>query len=285
MTNNLKTNKNIAIVTPLKDEMENIPLLMEKITQQKAQIKYWVIVENGSTDGSKEKLEEFDHVENVEKFIVLHFTLPNEKYELGTKYATVVNHGFNYLIEKHLLEKLDYVGILDADCFPGSNYYQELIDFMEATPRLGIASGLAYSLDGTYDGKSKDWVRGNCRLWKIKCFKESGYIIGPSADALSVCKAEIKGWLTKTKKDLTYQCREVGNKVNYSYYGYSAYYRGIPVFYAILKTLNYILIGQPKNAKGYFNGYFNALINKKEKSKDQDILNYFSRILSRKILK
>ncbi|WP_163712916.1 glycosyltransferase [Mangrovibacterium lignilyticum] len=275
--------KNVAIITPLKDEKDNIPILVEKISKQKHPIKYWVIVENGSTDGSKELLSKFKKIENVENFIVLHFSLPTEKYELGIKYATVVNQGFQYIRKNNIIDELDFIGILDADCFPGPTYYQDLIKFMEKDPQLGIASGLAYSLDGVYDGKSKNWVRGNCRLWKIECFREAGYIIGPSADALSVCKAELKGWKAETLKELSYQCREVGNKVNYAYYGYSAYFRGIPPMYATIKIIKYFAIGQFKNAKGYCDGYFSSYFRKKERINDQDILNYFSKSLRRKL--
>ncbi|MBC7390995.1 MAG: glycosyltransferase, partial [Opitutaceae bacterium] len=73
----------IAIVTPLKNELGNIPLLMESIKKQDMPLEYWIIVENGSNDGSKEFLAGLKEVENVKNFIVINFALPNEKYELG----------------------------------------------------------------------------------------------------------------------------------------------------------------------------------------------------------
>ncbi|WP_439489779.1 glycosyltransferase [Algoriphagus sp.] len=275
----------IAIVTPLKNEIDNISFLIDKISSQSIPISYWIIVENGSVDGSRERLAEISEIKNVENFVVLNFSLPNEKYELGIKYATVVNQGFNYLKNQGILDNLDYVGILDADCFPPPNYYEELTTFMSSDSKIGISSGLAYSLDGVYDGKSRDWVRGNCRLWKISCFKQAGYFVGPSADALSVCKAELLGWTSKPKHDLKYECREVGNKVNYSYYGYSAYFRGISPLYALIKSFNYARLGQFSNFKGYFSGYFGSYFGGKERIEDKEIKLYFSNYLSKKIFK
>ncbi|WP_158967146.1 glycosyltransferase family A protein [Paraglaciecola sp. L3A3] len=273
----------IAIVTPLKNEIKNLPLLIEKVTNQNIEVEHWVIVENGSDDGSKEFLEKITSLPNVKHLTVLNFTLPVEKYELGIKYATVVNQGFEYLSKNNYLEAIDFVGILDADCFPDENYYQELTTFMNNSTEIGISSGLAYSLDGKYDGKSRDWVRGNCRLWKQQCFLEAGYFVGPSADALSVCKAELKGWKSIPMQTLSYKCRDVGENVNYSYYGYSAYYRGIPPAYAFLKAFKYLLQGSVGNFTGYFKGYFGAWYNKKPRINDSEILEYFSNYYAKKL--
>ncbi|RXG25998.1 glycosyltransferase family 2 protein [Leeuwenhoekiella marinoflava] len=273
----------IAIVTPLKDEKSNIELLIRSIQQQNQKIYAWVVVENGSKDGSAEILAKIQNLDNVEHFIVLNYSLPNDKYELGVKYATVVNQGFEYLRNASYFETLDFIGILDADCFPGASYYEKLTDFMTKDKTIGISSGLAYNLNGKYDGKSRDWVRGNCRLWKKACFDEAGYIVGPSADALSVCKAEIKGWRCEPLKELAYNCREVGEKVNYEYYGYSAYFRGITPLFAFLKSLNYLFILKPKNFSGYFKGYFSAFFSKKSRIEDAEIRRYFSNYLAKKM--
>jgi glycosyltransferase involved in cell wall biosynthesis len=275
----------IALVTPLKNEMGNIPDLMQKISTQSIPIKYWIIVENGSEDGSKEYLANLKEVPNVEFFIVKHFTLPNEKYELGQKYSTVVNQGFLYLAENSIFPEIDFLGILDADCFPDPGYYRQLTSFMRQNERIGLSSGWGYTLEGKYDGEAKNWVRGNCRLWKKECFIESGYIVGPSADTLSLCKAELKGWLAIPDQTLVYHCREVGKKVNYSYYGYSAYFRGITPLYAIFKTINYFFIGKSTQAYGYFKGYFTSYFSRKERIQDPAIRNYFARYFFKKLEK
>ncbi|WP_280564957.1 glycosyltransferase [Chromohalobacter sp. 48-RD10] len=275
--------KKISLVTPLKDEIDNILVLLEAVKSQTISIQNWVVVENGSTDGSKELLDEISTLTNVKNFKVVSFVLPSEKYELGGKYATVVSVGISYLLENNLMSETDYLGILDADCTPPPNYYEDLVRFLESDAALGISSGQAYHLDGSYDGKNSNWPRGNCRLWKRECFISSGYIIGPSADALSVCKAELKGWKCYASKDLFYVCREVGKKVDYSYYGYSAYYRGIPIHFSILKSINYMLIGKFSNGASYFKGYICSFLRRKDRVADIDIIRYNKRILWRRV--
>ena len=276
---NLNTCK-IGVVTPLKNELLNIELLIDSVSEQSVPIEYWIIIQNGSTDGSKEFLEGISSVKNVANFKVINYELPNEKYELGLKYANVVNQGFMYLKEIGAIDNnLDYIGILDADCFPSKNYYEKLIAFMASAPQIGISSGIGRNMEGKLDKESRSWVRGNCRLWTIDCFKNAGYVLGPSADTLSVCKAELKGWKAIPKLDLIYQCRDMGTNVNHSYYGYSAYYRGTTPFYALLKTIKHLVVGEFTQGKRYFKGYFNAFRDKKEQIKDKDIYNYFSNYL------
>lgn len=277
----------IILVTPLKDEMTNISKLIESISSQNLSIYCWIIVENGSKDGSKEFLDSIQRVENVKNFFVLNFTLPNDEYQLGFKYSTVVNEGFKYavrLIKESKLERPEFIGICDADCFPQSDYYEKLTSFMN-TKGVDISSGIGRFHNGKSDGEASEWVRGNCRLWNYLCFEDCGYYIGPSADALSLGKAELKGYTAYPNPKITYICREMGSRTRYSYYGYSSYYRGISPFYAILKFFNYIFVGQHKQGVQYLNGYFTSYIKRKERLQDLDLRQYFSNSLVRKLKK
>ena len=80
----MSSSKKIVLVTPLKDEMENIDRLIESIAVQDSPIYAWIIVENGSRDGSKEYLDKVTNVSNVEHFIVINFSLPVEKMKWKT---------------------------------------------------------------------------------------------------------------------------------------------------------------------------------------------------------
>jgi glycosyltransferase involved in cell wall biosynthesis len=280
-----KTNK-IAIVTPLKNEIDNLSHLISSIKNQKINIHTWVIVENGSTDGSKEYLQKILELDNVSNFFVLNFSLPNDTYELGFKYSTVVNQGFKYIkeiIELGVIAKPDFIGICDADCFPNENYFYELTAFMNKND-IAISSGVGVFEDGKPDGEADNWVRGNCRLWKWECFIDCGYIVGPSADALSLGKAELNGYHTKPNHSLIYKCREMGQRTRYDYYGYSSYYRGITLTYAVLKFFNFIRIGQASQGVGYLRGYISSLFSRKDRLDDIALRTYFSKILQRKIV-
>ena len=55
----------IALVTPVKDEIKNLPKLFESMEKQSINIYSWVIIQNNSTDGSKEYLEKIKCVDNL----------------------------------------------------------------------------------------------------------------------------------------------------------------------------------------------------------------------------
>jgi glycosyltransferase involved in cell wall biosynthesis len=219
----------IALVTPLKNEIENIDTLFASVSSQQCEIAVWIIVENGSSDGSAEKLKSISVPENVKRLEILTFSLPEETYALGVKYATVVNQGFlrlREIITRDGMALPSHVGILDADCAPSVGYFGELVKRM-AIDSIDLASGVGVFDNGRPDGEAKDWVRGNCRLWSWPCFEDVGYVVGPSADTLSLSKAVSRGYRAKPYHDLVYHCREMGKKSRYDYYGYSAYYRGV----------------------------------------------------------
>ena len=56
----------IAIVTPLRNEEKNINKLFDAVSKQTTNIFSWVILENGSTDGSKKILKNIECPVNVE---------------------------------------------------------------------------------------------------------------------------------------------------------------------------------------------------------------------------
>lgn len=274
----------IALVTPLKDEIENIDKLIRSIEKQSIPIFSWIIIENDSTDGSKEKLSSIKTLKNVNHYEVINIELPNKEYALGTKYASIIDIGFKALKKKKYYKDLDYIGILDSDIFAEKNYFEKLLTSFNSNPKLGITSGRIIDEKGKYDLSNKNWVRGGCRLWRIECFEESGYVIGPSADTLSVAKARIKKWEV-IPTDAHVVSRLVGTRIDYGYYARSAYFRGHTLPFAILKSLLIFSKGYPKRSYSYFRAFFHEFLKKSSRIEDEEILKYYKYYLVRKLLK
>lgn len=274
---------NIALITPLKDEYDSIERLINSIQSQTLQIHTWIIVENDSTDGSKEKLDEVKKINNVLFFKVINLSFKNKAYQLGFKYSTIVNYGFKCLVENNAkYAELDYIGILDSDCFPEKQYFEKLISFMSADESIGISSGRLVFEDGALHKVNQNHVRGSGRLWNKKCFDDAGYIIGMSADSLSTAKAILKGWKVSVCNNAFITSRIAGARKGFSYYGKSAYYRGNTLFYALAKTLKYLFKLRFKYALSFFWGYFSFYVRKVNRVDDKQVLNYFK---NKKILK
>jgi len=270
--------KNIAIVTPLKDEVNNIDRLIESIVNSTFPIYSWIIVENDSSDGSKEKLEKIKEVKNVKFFKVLNMNFEDKSYQLGIKYSTVVNYGFEFLKNTEpLFEQIDFIGILDSDCFPHPNYYQELTTFINTNRKIGISSGVILFDNGKPHNVKLNHVRGSGRLWAIECFKDAGYIIGMSADSLSSAKAKINGWLVEVCPNAYVNARIAGARNGFEYYGASAYYRGNTLSYAVLKSLKNLAILKWQFAYGFFIGYLKSYMKNTPRVQDTALLTHFKK--------
>jgi glycosyltransferase involved in cell wall biosynthesis len=270
----------IALVTPLRDELGNLPDLFEGIRRQTVPIRYWVIVENDSTDGSRECLREAEKPPNVAEMDVLNITTANGAYQLGAKYAGIVNTGFDHIQRKWGVGDLDYIGILDADCIPEPTYFEKLVAFMAAHDDVGISSGVIRLENGESDIASADWVRGGCRLWKSACFRECGYIVGPSADTLSAIHAETAGWAVKVCKGAWVRSRETGVRSGYGYYGSSCHFRGIGPVYALAKAL-FLSTRSLSVGREFLLGYFGSFFSGAKRISDERILRYHRRYLWR----
>jgi len=131
---------------------------------------------------------------------------------------------------------LDFIGILDSDCFPESLYFEKLIQFMNNDKQIGIASGILLLNTGSKRFSNPDHVRGSGRLWKKACFDQAGYYIGMSADSISRIKAELLGWKARVIENAIFYSREANSVVSLEYGGRSAHFNGFTIVYVILNS-------------------------------------------------
>jgi glycosyltransferase involved in cell wall biosynthesis len=276
----------IALVTPLKNERENIERFLSVLSKQSIEIFSVIILENDSDDGSKEYLEPILTVPNIKHFTVINLEFEDKSYRVDAKYSSIVQKGFEYLEQQEYFNDLDFIGILDSDCFPEENYYEELTAFMNSDNKLGISSGLIFTDAGKLHKTNINWVRGGCRLWKIDCFKSAGFLVEPSPDVISVALAHIHGWTTRPCKRIKVISREVGENGDYSFYGASAHYRGHTIIYIIIRSLYYTLYKLDLvRAIQYLRGYLSSIMNNNKKLSNKKLRTYYNWYLFNKLIK
>lgn len=298
---------NYAIVTPCKNEEWNLPNLIKSVLAQTIRPVLWVIVDDGSTDKSGEILDQFEKEYDWVK--VIH--LEEAKEYLGAHISYVYNSGFeyikNYSDESPLL--WEYIGILDSDAIAEPEYFEKLIYRFEMNPKLGIASGstcentenIIHILRGenskfdvtlqeswnTYPFSLKgkqvrlDLPMGSARLWKRKCFEETGGCFDNinMPDAISNVKAKIKGWETARFPEIKLIERSglsaKGNWYGYQDRGKANYVVNLPLRIILLKALNYSVHKPHYSGIAYFWGYFKSVISRNEQVKDKEVIRYY----------
>ncbi len=276
------------LVTPVRNEEDNIPDLIESVRNQSITPLLWVFADDNSTDATahliKQAMKQRDYI---------HYIKSGEVLQYGhSSYAKTVRAGFsfavNYAIKKGIA--YDYLGLLDADAVPEKTYFEKLIHALQASEKLGIVSGQLYLVR---KGKHKpenlgNWPRGPARLHKRQCFEEiGGWPESTNPDTVSNIKAELRGW--QIGRVMSAKCihkRKVSSKggvwYRYSDVGKGAYYLNYHPVYALLNGL-YIMMTNVRFYCGiaYLLAYFKALLRKDVQYHDAEITKYFSQSVAR----
>ncbi len=190
-----------VLITPARNEASYIELTIKSVVSQTAKPVRWIIVSDGSTDGTDDLVRKY--AEEHQWIELVRMPEREERHFAGKTYA------FNAGYEKVKDLKYDIIGNVDADTSFDKDYFSFLLGRFAEDKRLGVG-GTPY-LDGTsqYDYRfaSTDFVAGACQLFRRECFEEiGGYtpISGGGIDWTAVTTARMKGWHTRTFIERTY---------------------------------------------------------------------------------
>jgi poly-beta-1,6-N-acetyl-D-glucosamine synthase len=183
-----------VLITPARNEAQFIELTIQSVVAQTVRPLKWVIVSDGSTDGTDEIVSRYalDHpwIELVR--------MPErrERHFAGKVHAFRAGHA--------VVKDLDYsvIGSMDADISFDDEYFSFLLGKLAEDPALGLV-GTPFKDDSMYDYRfvSIEHVSGACQLFRRECFEEiGGYVPAKSGgiDHIAVLTARMKGWKTRT---------------------------------------------------------------------------------------
>jgi glycosyltransferase involved in cell wall biosynthesis len=262
------------VVTPCRNEEKNLSNLVQSILAQAIRPALWVIVDDGSTDKTREIIAEAE--KNYGWIKGVH--LEEHKDYMGTHISYVCDNGFEFAKEYCNQKDIPYgyIALVDADNILEERYFEKLIEEFEKDEKLGIASGNSASadIDNLLDvlraknpevtvmdsefwqlwsssfmqiqNSREDLPMGSARMWRRECFEETGgYLPVALPDSVSNAKAKMKGWRTKRFMDIRIAERpgleKQGLWKGYKEKGESLFFMGQPLSFAVLKALNYSL--------------------------------------------
>jgi glycosyltransferase involved in cell wall biosynthesis len=279
----MKSSRNYIVVTPCKNEGENLPGLVASMVAQTIKPVLWVIVDDGSTDDTPRITQEA-----AEKYEWIHvLRLDEGARDLGLHYATVVKTGFDHVISYCKENNLEYryLGNLDGDLTLPSTFYENLMTEFEKDPELGIASGgTKHIIIGDrvrYAKVSVNEPSGGHMLIRKRCFMECGGIpLSYSIDSVLKAKARIKVWKTRRfEENVATEIRDVhaaeGYWKGFMHKGESSYYLNINPFHVIAIVVRYSFRKPYYIGIAYLTGYLYSLVRGKERINDPEIRRYF----------
>lgn len=189
-----------VLITPARNEEENIERLIRSMITQTVLPRKWVIVSDGSTDKTDAIVKKYIPGSPWIEFL----RMPEHADRQFAAKVNCFNAGHEAV--KHV----DYtiIGNLDADISFDQDYFEFLLSKFEEDHRLGVA-GTPFVEDGShYDYKftNIEHVSGACQLFRRDCFEEIGGYIpikGGGIDWVAVTTARMKGWKTRTFTEKT----------------------------------------------------------------------------------
>jgi hypothetical protein len=191
------------LITPARNETTFIEKTPQSVLAQTILPKRWIIVSDGSTDGTDEIVRKYQPGREWLELI----RLPERKERNFAAMVNAVNTGYDRV--KALA--FDVVGNLDADVFFGEDCMEYLLGKFERDPKLGVAG--AHYIEGDFHSYGDSYinvhhVNGQIQLFRRACFEEIGGYVpieGGGIDCwVAVTTARMKGGTTYSFSDRTF---------------------------------------------------------------------------------
>jgi poly-beta-1,6-N-acetyl-D-glucosamine synthase len=184
------------LISPARNEARSIELTIRAVIGQSVLPLKWVIVSDGSTDGTDDIVRRYaaDHTW-IELLRMPERTERNFAGKVGA---------FRAGLERAQDLPYETVCSLDADITFDPDYFKFLLEKMASDPSLGLVGTPFVELTGeVYDYRfvSVDHVSGACQLFRRACFEAIGGYVpvkGGGIDHIAVITCRMKGWKTRT---------------------------------------------------------------------------------------
>ena len=236
------------LATPARNERQGLPALLDTVAGQTLLPLRWVIVDDGSDDGSREWLASVaDRYPFLE---VLSAPEAADEY-LGAHIARIKRWGLERAIAGARARGLEpaCAGVLDADVLLPPEHYAVLTRLIEENPDVGVASSVLVAKEGEASFvepfQRADLPRGPTQFFRLACLEAMGGLPPwPSFDSIANVKARALGYSTRLVSELVaVQSRETasryGHAAGYARKGRYAWFLGLHPILVVARTLAY----------------------------------------------
>lgn len=228
-----------AAISPVRNEESNLARLADCLCAQTVRPAAWVIVDNGSEDGTVRLGRDLARRHSW-------IRVASAAGELNAAPGAPVVRAFHAGVA--VLDEIpDVVVKLDADTSFAEDHFERLLAAFTADPKLGIAGSvcLEYERDAwrpTY--VTGPHVRGAVRAYRRECLE--GLLPLPERmgwDSIDELKAQVDGWSTRLIPDVSFLHhrkvgeRDTGRASRWRAQGSAAHFMGYRFGYLVLRSL------------------------------------------------
>jgi len=280
------------LITPARNEGQYIRKTCESVVNQTILPTLWVIADDGSSDDTREIVEEYAARYNFIRVVgVSSAKVGGLNGRLSRGVDAVV---FNEALGGVDPADFDYLGKLDADVEFEPDYYQRLFAEFEKDERLGICAGHFYEyLGGVLTlAKVPDWhVRGAGKFYRRACFEAIGGIENVLAwDGIDEAKAQMNGWYSRSFLEpkvvhLRPQGSTDGVLTGRARLGLGSYILHYHPLFLLLRAAK-LGLARPYFLGGvaYMYGYLNAVVTRPGRYEDREVIRFLRQTQIRRML-
>jgi cellulose synthase/poly-beta-1,6-N-acetylglucosamine synthase-like glycosyltransferase len=187
-----------VLITAARNEAPFIELTLKSMVGQTFRPLKWIIVSDGSTDGTDDIVREYT---TYSPWIEL-LRMP----ERAERHFAGKVHAFNTGYAKAKELNPDVIGNLDADVSIEPDHFQYLLSEIAENPEIGVGGSPFREGSRQYDYRFSNIenVWGGCQLFRRECYEAiGGYmpVKGGGVDHIAVVSARMRGWKTRTFTD------------------------------------------------------------------------------------
>ena len=186
-----------VLISPCRDEIEYAGRTLDSVLAQSILPALWVIVDDGSTDGTLELLRGFEAEYSFIRVI--------ERRDRGIrKVGGGVIEAFNDGLAVIDLDDYEYLCKLDLDLVLPPEYFEGLITRMRGDERLGTVSGKAWYREANDELRPEaigdDVSLGMTKFYRVSCFRQiGGFVAEVMWDGIDCHQCRRLGWRVRSE--------------------------------------------------------------------------------------
>lgn len=271
-----------VLCTPMRNERRLLPELLDTVRAQSVLPALWLVVDDHSTDGSREWLEH--EARDLGWVVVLE--APEDAHEyLGGHIARIKSWGLAQAVQRAQERGCapDYCGILDADVLLPADHYARLIEEFVADGSLGVASSVL-KVPGAARVEAwqrSDLPRGPTQLFSYACWQAmAGLPRVQGYDAIANLKAKNRGYRTKLVTDLVASHRREtstreGHARGFERRGSYAHYLHLNPVLVLGRSLAYSLDAPHTKGIHFLKGWARAALTREPRCPDPEVARHY----------